>query len=416
MDKLKNPLNKSTEENDLNKVIEKLFASLREIIVIDEGGDIGGPTLRGATTHLVLALLSVGQIFPKPGNAGDLEGVEPTESLSSCIHTLLEAPPGLGKTLLGLTLASFCGLSFKKIQFTSDLLPIDILGYELVKKDAQGEFVSDIITGPIFANVVLADEINRGQPKTHSALLEVMAESKVTFPHGLASKELMRKIPALPTPFFVIATENPIEQEGTYSLPEAVLDRFGQKILIPYPEPSTLVEISKRQERFAEKEIFPIIDKDKIQEIRNFISKEIFVPDNIRLYAAFLVTLGRQPRQFEIERLSSQWPKFSEIWHKLWFKEKFLFEKHEFSIVDLIKVGISPRAVNFMISLAKSLAFIRGRKCVEIEDVQKVQNNVLRHRIILSAQAEGLALDFIDGRNGLIEEILKIFKERVPIP
>jgi MoxR-like ATPase len=264
-------------------------------------------------------------------------------------HSLLIGVPGLAKTLMVNTIAQALGLDFKRIQFTPDLMPSDILGSEILDEDRHFKFIK----GPIFANIILADEINRTPPKTQAALLEAMQERSVTVAGHHYKLEL---------PYFVLATQNPIEQEGTYPLPEAQLDRFMFAINLDYPSFNEEVEVVKTTTTDKEVTIDPLF---KAQEIIDFqhVIRRIPVADNVIEYAVNLVSKTRPDNN---------------------------------SATDLVKQyidwGAGPRASQNLILAAKTHAAIQGKFSPDIEDVQAVANSILRHRIIKNykAEAEGV--------------------------
>jgi len=274
-------------------------------------------------------------------------------------HCLLVGVPGLAKTLLVSSLAQTLSLTFKRIQFTPDLMPSDITGTEVLQDDpATGERKFKFLRGPVFANIILADEINRTPPKTQAALLESMQEKKVSaggedFP--------------LQEPFFVLATQNPIEQEGTYPLPEAQLDRFFFNILVTYPSWDEEIEIMKRVTSGPEIQLEAVLHREEILSLQDLV-RRIPAADHIFTYAA---KLARATRPGEEEA-----PDFIRNW---------------------IAWGAGPRASLFMILAGKARAILRGRYHVAIEDIQAVAAPVLRHRIIpnFAAQSEGLTTDDI---------------------
>jgi MoxR-like ATPase len=261
-------------------------------------------------------------------------------------HVLLEGVPGLAKTLTISSVAKSVSLNFGRIQFTPDLLPSDLIG-TMIFNPKSGEFAPK--KGPIFTNIVLADEINRAPAKVQSALLEAMAERQVTI--GDASYKIE-------SPFLVLATQNPLEQEGTYPLPEAQLDRFMFKILVTYPSKSEELEIMNRMGQDVHPEIEAVITKEELTRARSRVD-QIYVDDKIRNYIVELVLATRQPKKYGLDELES-----------------------------LISVGASPRATINLIRSAKANAFIRGRGYVTAEDVKAIAYNVLRHRLILSFEAE----------------------------
>ena len=281
-------------------------------------------------------------------------------------HAILEGVPGLAKTLLISTLARTMNLSFNRIQFTPDLMPSDITGAEIIEEDrSTGRRDYRFIEGPLFANVVLADEINRTPPKTQAALLEAMQERQVTV--GRVRHEL-------PIPFFVLATQNPIEQEGTYSLPEAQQDRFMFKILVKYPSWKEEFEVVRRTTSTTQAEIQPVLGAQEILEIQRLV-REIPVSEHLIRYALSLV---RQTRIGE-----EGVPEFIE---------------------ENLSWGAGPRAVQNLIMGAKARAMIHGRNHVNTDDVKSLAYPILRHRIALNftAESEGMTPDQIIER--LIQE------------
>jgi MoxR-like ATPase len=273
-------------------------------------------------------------------------------------HVLLEGVPGLAKTLTVKSLAETIDASFERVQFTPDLLPADVVG-TMIYNQGSGEFTTR--HGPIFANIVLADEINRAPPKVQSALLEAMQEHQVTL-GGETFK--------LPEPFLVLATQNPIEQEGTYPLPEAQVDRFMLKLRVSYPDRATEKEIMARM---AGKELAPIqrvATREEIFAARAEIS-QLYMDDKIGDYIVDIVHATREPGTYGLGNLAS-----------------------------LIEYGASPRATIFLSVCARANAYLRGRGYVLPDDVKAVAPDVLRHRIITSfeAEAEEVTSDHIIAR------------------
>jgi MoxR-like ATPase len=267
-------------------------------------------------------------------------------------HVLLEGVPGLGKTTLLRTLARTLQLKYSRIQFTPDLMPADIVGSMIMETDDRGGKALRFQQGPIFANLVLADEINRATPKTQSALLEAMQERTVT--SGTTTHELER-------PFLVMATQNPIEMEGTYPLPEAQLDRFLMKILVTYPSRDELSRIVERTIQREEAVPVPVLDRDAILDVRN-VCREVLVAPHVQEYAIHLV-MATQPDQKEAHELARKY----------------------------VRYGSSPRGAQALVECGRVHALMRGRFHLAVEDVQKVAAAVLRHRIILNfdAHADG---------------------------
>jgi MoxR-like ATPase len=266
-------------------------------------------------------------------------------------HVLLEGVPGLGKTTLLRTLARALQLKYSRIQFTPDLMPADIVG-SMILEGVDGARVLRFQPGPIFAHLVLADEINRATPKTQSALLEAMQERTVT--SGTTTHELER-------PFLVMATQNPIEMEGTYPLPEAQLDRFLMKILVKYPSRAELGRIVERTIQKEEQVPMPVMDRDAILQVRA-VCREVLVAPHVQEYAIALV-MATQPDQKEAHPLSKKY----------------------------VRYGSSPRGAQALVECGRILALMRGRFNLAIEDVTHVAAAVLRHRIILNfdAHADG---------------------------
>ena len=273
-------------------------------------------------------------------------------------HILLEGVPGLAKTLLIKTISDVLKLSFNRIQFTPDLMPSDITGTDIIDNDNTGKRGFRFIKGPIFSNIILADEINRTPPKTQSALLEAMQENKVTT-GGITH--------SLDKPFFVLATQNPIEQEGTYPLPEAQLDRFMFKIKINYPTKDQEVKIVKSTTGSHKQNLNQIISKEELIEFQNIV-RDIPVADNVVQYAVNFVTSTRPKNEDS--------PKF---------------------IKDWLEWGAGPRASSFLILGSKAIAALDGRTTPDINDVQEIAKPVLRHRIIanFNAEAENITSDDI---------------------
>ena len=276
-------------------------------------------------------------------------------SLFSGGHSFLIGLPGLAKTLLVKTVAQCLGVSFNRVQFTPDLMPLDILGSEILQKNKEFEFIK----GPIFGNIILADEINRTPPKTQAALLEAMQERRVT---------ISGKSYDLPNPFFVLATQNPIEQEGTYPLPEAQLDRFLFSISIDYPSFEGEKKIALASNSLQEKKVNAVISRDDILQYQKLVEK-IPVSDNVAEYA---VSLCRKSR-----------PQSSEA------------TKNTNEFVDF---GAGPRASAYLLQAAKCDAIMRGNPSPDIENVKNVALPVLGHRIILNFRAKSenfLMKDFV---------------------
>ena len=273
-------------------------------------------------------------------------------------HVLLEGVPGLAKTLTVRSLADTIHSSFERIQFTPDLLPADVVG-TMIYNQGSGEFSTR--KGPIFANIVLADEINRAPPKVQSALLEAMQERQVT---------LGGETFALPSPFLVLATQNPIEQEGTYPLPEAQVDRFMFKLRVGYPDRQTEKEIMRMMSGKDPVPLQPVATTDEIFAARQAIT-DLYMDDKIGDYIVDIVHATREPGTFGLGNLSS-----------------------------LIEYGASPRATIFLATCSRAHAYLRGRGYVLPDDVKAIAPDVLRHRIITSfeAEAEEVTSDHIIAR------------------
>ena len=261
-------------------------------------------------------------------------------------HILLEGVPGLAKTLTVNTLSKTIKTKFQRIQFTPDLLPADLLG-TLIYNQKEAEFTTK--KGPIFSNLILADEINRSPAKVQSALLEAMQERQVTI--GETSFKLE-------DPFLVLATQNPIEQEGTYPLPEAQVDRFMLKLQIGYPNKEEELEIMRRQTRTVNKTVNAVITPSQLIKARDVV-REVYMDEKIEKYIVDIVFATREPENYGLEELKS-----------------------------LMNFGASPRASIFLAQAAKAHAFLRRRGYVTPEDVRAVGLDVMRHRVILSYEAE----------------------------
>ncbi|NVB37891.1 MoxR family ATPase [Pseudenhygromyxa sp. WMMC2535] len=284
-------------------------------------------------------------------------------------HVLLEGAPGLAKTLTVNTLARCLELQFKRVQFTPDLLPSDVLG-TVIYNHQKGEFTNK--QGPIFTNLLLADEINRAPAKVQSALLEAMAERSVTIGDTTYP---------LPRPFLVLATQNPIEQEGTYNLPEAQLDRFMFKIRVGYPDAAEELEIIERVAEPGEAkapELSAVIGPEDIAKVRKVL-EEIIVEKPVREYIVSVIGATREPEAAQLSGLS-----------------------------PFIDFGASPRATIALFQAARAHAFLRRRGYVSPEDVKAVAPDVLRHRVILSYEAEA------EGKT--VEEIVRVILEHVNVP
>ena len=282
-------------------------------------------------------------------------------------HVLLEGVPGLAKTLSIRTLAAAIKVQFQRIQFTPDLLPADIIG-TLIYNPRDGEFTTK--KGPVFSNLILADEVNRAPAKVQSALLESMQERQVTI--GETSYPL-------PDPFLVLATENPIDQEGTYPLPEAQIDRFMLKLKIGYPsreEERKILDIMATTT--PQTTVNGVIDPEKIIESRRTVN-QIYIDDKVRDYIVDIVFATRQPEKYNLE-----------------------------NIRDFIQYGASPRATINLTLAAKAWAFLQGRGYVTPQDVKTIGADVLRHRVIVTYEAEAEEMTS--------EEIITRIFETIPVP
>jgi|TARA_B110000116_G_scaffold147456_1_gene127571 MoxR-like ATPase len=269
-------------------------------------------------------------------------------------HCLLVGVPGLAKTLLVKTISDCLGLKFNRIQFTPDLMPSDIIGSEILDKDRNFKFLK----GPIFSNIILADEINRTPPKTQAALLEAMQERSITNAGNLYQLE---------KPFFVLATQNPIEQEGTYPLPEAQLDRFMFNVLLDYPNYSEELEIVKTTTSENKINLNKVIEAEDIIAYQNLV-RSIPINDNVLEYAVSLVSKTR-PNATNSDEIVNEY----------------------------IEWGAGPRASQYMVLAAKCYAIINGKYTPDIEDVKAVAKPILRHRIVKNYKAEskGMSVDNI---------------------
>jgi MoxR-like ATPase len=271
-------------------------------------------------------------------------------------HVLLEGVPGLGKTFLVRTLSQVIALEPGRVQCTPDLMPADILGTHVVNEDERGRRVLFFEKGPVFKNLLLVDEINRATPKTQAALLEVMQEHRVT-----AGAETLR----LPAPFFVLATQNPMEMEGTYPLPEAQLDRFMFKLKVPFPDLASLVEISRRTTGYAEPVLQQLLDGPQLIHLQQQLA-EMPVPDAVAEYAAQLI-LATHPEQ--------------------------VGALHE--VKRYVAYGCSPRGLQALIRGGRVWCAVRGGTAVSTEDIRRVMKCSLRHRVILNfeGEAQGVKVD-----------------------
>ncbi len=281
-------------------------------------------------------------------------------------HILLEGVPGLAKTTTVKTLADIISLNFKRVQFTPDLLPSDIIGAQIYDMKTS-EF--KIKKGPIFTNLLLADEINRAPAKVQSALLEVMQERQVTIAEDSFK---------IDSPFLVLATQNPIEQEGAYTLPEAQLDRFMFKIVVGYNTKQEEFEIAKKVTSGENIELNKILDKETLEEIKKEVSN-IHIDEELEKYIVDIICATREPKEYGLE-----------------------------DIADYIQFGASPRATIDMFKAVKAMAFLRGNDFVSPVDIALVVKNILRHRIILSYEAEAMQIS--------TDELIQKIMEKIQIP
>ncbi|MBB4824099.1 MoxR-like ATPase [Sporosarcina luteola] len=277
-------------------------------------------------------------------------------------HALLEGLPGLGKTMLIRTISEVLDLSFSRIQFTPDLMPADITGTSILERSEDGAQRFVFKEGPIFSQMVLADEINRATPKTQSALLEAMGEKTVT---------VMGETRKMARPFFVLATQNPIEMEGTYPLPEAQMDRFLCKIILPYPSKEEMKEIMLRTTGARSISVRKVMEQKEICMAQEMV-KEIVIADDMIEYAVDLVT-----STYESNGSGDMWTKY-------------------------VQYGSGPRGLQSIIRLAKARAFMAGRFHVSIADIKAVAKPALRHRVLVNyeGEAEGIHID------GLIDNLI----------
>jgi MoxR-like ATPase len=281
-------------------------------------------------------------------------------------HVLLEGVPGLGKTYLVKVLSHVLGIASGRVQCTPDLMPSDILGTHIVGEDANGRRGFRFERGPVFANILLVDEINRATPKTQSALLEVMQEHCVT---------IGGERHPVPLPFFVLATQNPLEMEGTYPLPEAQLDRFFFKLKVPFPKLEALVEISRRNSTFSEPELKQILSGQQLIEAQELVTN-VPVADPITAYAAQII-LATHPDS----------------------------AKPGGKIARYVSYGASPRGLLALIRAARVFCLLDGRTAVSVEDVRRAVRPALRHRVILNFEGEAEAVNVDQLIGALLDEL-----------
>ena len=299
------------------------------------------------------------------------------EQLAICLfarrHALLMGVPGLAKTLLVSKIAETMSLGFSRIQFTPDLMPMDITGTDILKETAEGRREFQFIKGPIFANIILADEINRAPPKTQAALLEAMQEQRVT---------VLGKTFELTSPFMVLATQNPVEQEGTYPLPEAQLDRFMLQILIGYPTADEEAEIVRRTTGAAPKPTERVLSGEDVRAIQALV-REVPVADHVVRYALRLVRATRQAQ----DAASSN----------------AVVGGQKLRIMDYVSWGAGPRASQFLVLAAKARALLAGAPTATPDDVRAVAKPILRHRLQLNFNAQADRI----GPDQVIDELLR---------
>lgn len=296
------------------------------------------------------------------------------KSLFVCLlcggHALIEGVPGLGKTLIVKSFSRLLNLKYSRIQFTPDLMPADILGTNIVNQDVNGNRFFEFYKGPIFGQVILADEINRASPKTQSALLEAMQEERVT----IFGKEY-----SLTPPFMVLATQNPLEMEGTYPLPEAQIDRFFFKLKVEYPSPDQLEEILKKTTEDYEPLFNNVLDGDSIVQMKRLV-KQVPIASHIQKYAVRLVLATHPENRYAVNKTK-----------------------------EYIRFGASPRAAQALVMAGKVMALLHGRYNVDYEDIREVAESALRHRIILNLKGAADGVDTDD----IIRDLLRGVPEKV---
>jgi len=281
-------------------------------------------------------------------------------------HCLLEGVPGLAKTLMVSTLAQSLELGFRRVQFTPDLMPSDIIGTEILEEDhVTGKRFFKFQKGPVFTNILLADEINRTPPKTQAALLEAMQERRVSY---------AGEVHTLPRPFFVLATQNPVEQAGTYPLPEAQLDRFLMFIRVPYPSEAEEIEILSRTTGNREAELKTILNATDMIALQSMV-REVEISGDLLAYIARLVRTSRPG------------------------------ESNNDMVKEYVRWGSGPRAGQALVLCAKARALMKGHFAVTVEDIRRVAKAVLRHRILLNFQAEASGITTEDVIDSLFESV-----------
>ena len=285
-------------------------------------------------------------------------------------HALIEGVPGLGKTLIVKSLSQLLDLKYSRIQFTPDLMPADILGTNIVKEDERGNRSFEFYKGPIFGQLILADEINRASPKTQSALLEAMQEERIT----VFGTEYV-----LTPPFMVLATQNPIEMEGTYPLPEAQIDRFFFKLKITYPDSDELREIIDKTTQDYHPELQKVMHADSVLEMREVV-KQVPLAEHVKTYAIRLVLATHPDNKFAVQKTK-----------------------------NYVLYGASPRGVQSLILAGKVSALLDGRYNVSIDDIKTIAKSSLRHRIVLNIKGEAEGID----EDTIIEDIIESIPEKI---
>ena len=285
-------------------------------------------------------------------------------------HTLIEGVPGLGKTLIVKSLGQVLNLAYSRIQFTPDLMPADIVGTNIVNQDQDGKRYFEFYKGPIFGQIILADEINRATPKTQSALLEAMQEEEVTV---FGTKYTLKP------PFIVLATQNPLEMEGTYPLPEAQIDRFFFKLKIQYPKPDQLVEIIDRTTEDYKPDLSQTVGAESILEMKKLV-KEVPIASHVKEYAIRLVLASHPNSEYPIKKT-----------------ERY------------VRFGASPRGIQSLVLAGKVTALLKGRYNASLQDIKAVAKPALRHRIILNLRGEAEGIDSDD----IIDDIIGGVPEKV---
>jgi len=374
---------------------QKEFDEIRKFSVGDSG-DIA---------RLMMCRLSVGPRMPKPGKSGEGDGL----LRGSCVHAIMDDVPGTGKTHKAMIFAGLTeNTKFSRISFTKDLTPTKILGgYRII----DGKWVLEY--GPIFAHIVLADEINRAPGFTQSALLEAMGEGAVTFTRPTTGDEDQKKNAILlPRPFWMLATQNPIEQEGVQPLPEAQEDRFGMLIIMPRYALDDIVEIARRNEEFEKFGIEPVSTIEDLELRRKFIQENVFISEGMRNYIAKLVMAthnsdseaGVDERKRSIKLDKS----FRENWDYIWKATGI----GKYSLADLVKQGSSPRGAIFLTNISRSAAFLAHKRekrdilQVTPKDVKKIAVDVLAHRVLLTDQGQMVAEEF-GGKHKMLRRIME---------